>query len=148
MQMWKLPPVNFWTPLEFEKHLAKLDGIEEDEGLADAAEAEDAEIAQESGSPAPTNGDGSGGAAGAGSNANGAAGGKAQRRKGPTLKERLQRCQRTERERLTFGKVCLWDMPHKLAHLSKNAFCMQVLPVGLPACYCRLFLCLVSILPI
>lgn len=32
-------------------------------------------------------------------------GGKGRRRKGPTLKERLMRCLRTERERITFGKV-------------------------------------------
>jgi len=28
-----------------------------------------------------------------------------RKRKGPSVKERLMRCQRTERERLTFGKV-------------------------------------------
>lgn len=28
-----------------------------------------------------------------------------RKRKGPSVKERLLRCQRTERERLTFGKV-------------------------------------------
>lgn len=37
--------------------------------------------------------------------ANGAA--AKRKRKGPSVKERLQRCQRTERERLTFGKVRL-----------------------------------------
>ena len=28
-----------------------------------------------------------------------------RKRKGPSVKERLMRCQRTERERITFGKV-------------------------------------------
>ena len=30
-----------------------------------------------------------------------------RKRKGPSVKERLMRCQRTERERLTFGKASL-----------------------------------------
>lgn len=58
-----------------------------------------------------------------------------RKRKGPSVKERLMRCQRTERERLTFGKAslmraCLHARPHMLRPW--NAFPLT--------CFCRAFL--------
>lgn len=95
--MWQLPLTRCLTPEEFEAVQRKeREGVDAEELTADAVEAEEEEQGARGGE-GEASGGGSGGTNG---------GGKGRRRKGPTLKERLERCLRTERERLTFGKVC------------------------------------------
>ena len=53
-----------------------------------------------------------------------------RKRKGPSVKERLMRCQRTERERLTFGKASLMRAslharPHML-NLGRLSACVSL----------------------
>jgi hypothetical protein len=128
-QLWKLPEAHARTGEEFEEHLRRSsgDGAEPadsgEEPGADAAAtfSEDAR----SGNPddgsraaAGSAGGGGGGASGSGragsegrasaepegeEGGGGNGGGKSRKRL--TLKERVERCLGTERERLTFGKV-------------------------------------------
>lgn len=96
VQLWQLPATRCLTAEEFESAQRKeREGVDAEELTADAVEAEEEEQ------------EGRGGEGEASGGTNGGPGGsKGRRRKGPTLKERLERCLRTERERLTFGKVC------------------------------------------
>lgn len=93
--MWQLPSARCLSAAEFEAAQRQAsEGGEAEELTADAVEAEEEEQGARSGSEGATNG-----------GSNGGTGGNGRRRKGPTLKERLERCRRTERERLTFGKA-------------------------------------------
>ena len=49
-----------------------------------------------------------------------------RKRKGPSVKERLMRCQRTERERLTFGKVGSFIVIELLVCSAEWQYCISI----------------------
>lgn len=118
-QLWRLPGAQCRSPAEHEAARRRATG--EDAEPADSGEEPGADAAaafsddaSTGAAPAPggagakpggaerepTPEGGEGGGAGGGAGGNGA-----RKRRGLTLKERIQRCLSTERERITFGKV-------------------------------------------